>query len=186
MKKTMMIMGALFLVAAIAYPVLAWGPGWGGMHRAMGWGNGPMYGGNSGYGYGTLDREQATKLDQLRQDFFKDTTDLRNELWNKSRELGSVLNSENPDKGKAEALQNEISGLRTKLAQKRLDFQLETRRIVPNTERGEGYGPGYGRGMMGYGPGYGQGRMGYGPGYGQGMMGYGQHMGRFGGGPCWN
>jgi len=54
-----------------------------------------------------------------------------------------------------------------------LDFQLETRKIAPNTERGEGYGPGYGRGMMGYG-------------YGPGMMGYGQHMGGYGGAPCWN
>jgi zinc resistance-associated protein len=168
MKRTMMIIGALFLVGAIAYPVLAWGPGWGGMYRGMGWGNGPMYGGNSGYGYGTLDKEQASKLDQLRQKFFNDTTGLRNDLWNKSRELDSVLNTENPDRGKAEALQNEINGLRAQLSQKGSDFQLETRKIVPNAESGEGYGPG----MMGYG-------------YGLGMMGYGQHMGGFGGG-CWN
>jgi zinc resistance-associated protein len=186
MKKTMMIAGALFLVAAIAYPVFAWGPGWGGMYRGMGWGNGPMYGGNSGYGYGTLDKEQATKLDQLRQKFFNDTTTLRNDLWNKSRELDSIVNTENPDTAKAEALQNEISDLRSKLSQKRLDFQLEARKIVPNADRSEGYGPGYGRGMRGYGPGYGPGMMGYGPGYGPGMMGYGQHMGGFGGGGCWN
>ncbi|MFZ0450039.1 MAG: periplasmic heavy metal sensor [Desulfatiglandaceae bacterium] len=184
MKKTVTIIGAVLLVAAIAYPVFAWGPGWGGMHRSMGWGNGPMYGGNSGYGYGTLDKEQATKLDQLRQNFFKDTNDLRKDLWNKSRELGSVMNAENPDTGKAEALQNEINDLRAKLSQKRLSLQLETRKIVPNTERGEGYGPGYGHGMMGYGPGYGQGMSGYG--HGPGMMGYGQHRGGFGGGACWN
>ncbi len=193
MKKTIAIVGALFLVAAVAIPAMAWwGPGWGGMHRGMGWGHGPWscWNNEGGYGYGGVNKEQATKLDQLRQDFFKDTTDLRNDLWNKSRELGSVLNTENPDRDKAGALQSEISELRTKLAQKRLSFRLEARKIAPNTERSQGYGPGYGRGMMGYGPGYGRGMMGYGPGYGPGMMGqgrgYGSHMGGFGGGHCWN
>lgn len=179
MKKTFTIIGALLLVAAIAYPVLAWGPGWGSMHRGMGWdhGQGNRWNNGGGYGYGNLNQDQATKLDLLRQKFFDDTTGLRNDLWNKSRELGSVVNAENPDKAKAEALQNEINGLRAQLSQKRLDFQLETRKIVPNGERGESYGPGYGPGMMGYG--HGPGMMGYG-------RGYGNHRGEFGGAPCWN
>ncbi|MBW2094051.1 MAG: periplasmic heavy metal sensor [Deltaproteobacteria bacterium] len=169
MKKTLTIIGALLLVAAVAYPVLAWGPGWGGMHRGMGWGHGPGYcwNGGSGSGYGALNQEQATKLDQLRQNFYNDTTTLRNELWNKSRELNIALNAVNPDRTRITALQDEINDLRTQLSKKRLDFELEARKIAPNTGVAKGYGPGYGRG-------------------GHGMMGSGNHRGGFGGVPCWN
>jgi zinc resistance-associated protein len=170
MKKTLTILGALLLVAAIAYPVLAWGPGWGwgGMHRGMGWGYGPGYYGNNGggYGYGNLSQEQATKLDQLRQDFYTDTAPIRNELWNKSSELNTELNSATPDRDRITILQNQINDLRAKLSQKLLDFSLKARKIAPNTGLAQGYGPGYGRGMMGYG-------------------GYGNHMYGYGGG-CWN
>lgn len=171
MKKTLTIIGALLLVGAIAYPVLAWGPGWGGMHRGgMGWGHGPgsCWGNGGGHWYGNLNQEQAAKLDQLRQKFYSDTEPIRNDLRNKSRELSSVVNAENPDKAKAETLQSEINALRDKLSQERLSFQLEAKKIVPNTGVAEGYGSGYGPGMMGSG------------------RGYGNHMGGFGGAPCWN
>jgi len=166
MKKTLMIIGALLLVAAIAYPVLAWGPGWGGMHRGMGWGYGPgsSWNNGGGYSYGDLNQEQATKLDQLRQNFYNDTTQIRNKLWNKSRDLNTELNAANPDRTRITALQNEMNDLRAQLSQKRVDFELEARKIVPNTAVVERYGPGYGPGMMGY----------------------GNHRGGFGGGPCWN
>jgi zinc resistance-associated protein len=170
MKKTLTILGALLLVAAVAYPVLAWGPGWGGMHRDTGWGYGPGYCWNNGvgYGYGGLSQEQATKLDQLRQNFYNNTAEIRNELWTKTRELNSELNSANPDRNRITALQNDINNLRSKMAQKRLDFDLKARKIAPNADTAQGYGPGSGQGMMGYGRG-----------------GYG-HMGGYGGAPCWN
>jgi zinc resistance-associated protein len=182
MKKTLTIMGALLLVAAVAYPVLAWGPGWGGMHQGMGWGHGPGYcwNGGTGNGSGTLNQEQGTKLDQLQQNFYNDTAPIRNELWNKSRELNTALNAANPDRARITALQSEINDLRAKMSQKRLDFELEARKIAPNTGVAGGYGPGYGRGgwgMMGYG---------HGPGIMGNGRGYGNHRGGFGGGPCWN
>ncbi len=183
MKKTMTTIGALFLVAAIAYPVLAWGPGWGGMHRGMGRGHGPGYCWNNGgsYGNGNLSQEQATKLDQLRQKFYNDTTPLRNELWNKSRELNTELNVPNPDRARMTSLQNEINDLRAKMSQKRLDFELEAKKIAPNTGVAKGYGRG-GHGMKGYG--HGPGMMGNCRGHG--MMGYGNHRGGYAGAPCWN
>ena len=173
MKKTISILGALLLVAAIAYPVLAWGPGggWGGMHRGMGWGYGPgnCWNNGGGYGYNNLTQEQAAKLDQLRQDFFNDTTPIRNELWNKYSQMNTELTAATPDRARITTLQNEINDLRAKLSQKRLDFNLETRKIAPNTGLAQGYGPGYGWGMMGYG------------------RGYGNHMYGSGGyGGCWN
>ena len=114
------------------------------------------------------------------------------------------------DPAKAKALQNEISELRAKMAQARIDLELEERNIAPAGNYGPGYWRGYGPGMRGYGRhmmgaygpgmwgygrpmmgGYGPGMWGYGSpmmgGYGPGMMGPGGYrMGGYGPGACWN
>ena len=116
--------------------------------------------------------------------------------------MNTLLNAPDPDAEKAKALQKEIIDLRGKMAEKRLDFRLEARKINPDARFGRGYGKGYGRHMKGYGPragmGYGRHMAGYGPradmgcgrhmkGYGpRAGMGYGRHMGGYGQGPCWN
>jgi zinc resistance-associated protein len=183
MKKLITLFGILVLVGAIAVPVLAHGPGWGrGGH--MGWGGGPgqEYCGDYGPGASNLTEEQRTKLDTLNKKFYDETAQLRNEMWTKSRELSTLLNSPNPDAEKARALQKEITGLRAQLAEKRLDFELEERKIAPDTRYGSGYGRGYGQGYgRGYGRGYGH-HMG---GYGHHMGGSGPHMGGYGQGGCW-
>lgn len=177
MKRLVALLGILFLVGAIAVPVLAHGPGWGrGGH--MGWGGGPGQGycADYGPGAGNLTEEQRTKLDTLNKKFYDETAQIRNEMWTKSRELSALLDSANPDSDKARALQKEITGLRSQLAEKRLDFELEERKISPDARYG--YGRGYGKG---YGRGYGH-HMG---GYGHHMGGYGPHMGGYGPGGCW-
>lgn len=177
MKSLIALLGIFVLVGAIAVPVLAHGPGWGGGPH-MGWGGGPGYGncGDYGPGAGNLSGEQQTQLDSLNKKFYDETAQIRNEMWTKSRELSALLNSPNPDGDKARALQKEITGLKAQLAEKRLNFELEERKIAP----GARYGYGYGRG---YGGGYGH-HMG---GYGHHMGGYGPHMGGYGYGPggCW-
>jgi zinc resistance-associated protein len=144
-------------------------------------------------------------LDTLNKKFHDETAELRNDLWNKRGELSALLNSPNPDAEKAKALQKEISDLRANLAEKRLDFELEERKVAPEGSygrgygkgSGKGYGKGYGHHMGGYGPGKGYGHHmgGYGPGMGYGHhmggygpgMGYGPHMGGgYGQGSCWN
>jgi zinc resistance-associated protein len=100
-------------------------------------------------------------MDQLRQDFYTDSDTLRKEIWSKSAERDSLLNSTDPDVEKLRTLQKEISELRSKMSEKRLDFELEARKIAPEGSYAKGYGRGY---RKGYGKGYG-GRMGgYGPG----------------------
>ncbi len=170
MKKALTIVGTVLLVAAIAIPVLAYGPGWGRGHHMMGdWKGGPGYCWQYGRGYGNLTGEQRSQLDKLSQKFYDETAQLRNEIWSKSAELNTLLNSSNPDAEKAKALQKEISDLKAKLAQKRIDFRLEARKIGPELRFGRGYGRGYSSHMRGYGPG----------------MGYGGHMGGYGPGACW-
>ena len=130
MKRLIALLGILVLVGAIAVPVLAHGPGWGRGHH-MGWGGGPGYGycGDYGPGAGNLTEEQRTQLDNLHKKFYDETAQLRNKMWTKSSELNALLNSPNPDADKARALQKEITGLRSQLAEKRLDPSF-----FPNTE----------------------------------------------------
>ena len=151
MKRSLTILAIVLLVGVIAYPVLAQGPKWGK--------------GGSGYEkpydrYGTLTAEQREKLEMAHKKFFDETIQIRNELRTKSAELNTVLNSTDPDTEKAKTLQKEISDLQATLSQKRIDLELEERKINPDARYGKGYGKGYGRHMMGSGPhmeGYGPG-----------------------------
>ena len=171
MKRLIALLGIVVLFGAIAVPVLAHGPGWGRGHHMGHWGGGSGYGKDygPGPGYGTLTEEQHTQLDKLNKKFYDETTQLRDEIWSKSKELNTALNSPNPDTQKAKGLQKDISDLKAEFAQKRLDFALEERKIVPEARFGKGYGRGHGH-MGGYGPG----------------MGGGHHMGGYGPGHCWN
>jgi zinc resistance-associated protein len=170
MKKLVTTLGILVLVGALAAPVFAHRWGWGG-HPG-----GPGYGRHMGGPYGNLTESQRVELDKVEQKFFNDTAKLKDEIWAKSAELNTLLNSSDPDAKKARALQKEISNLRAKMGEERITFELEARKTAPNSGYGRGYGMGYGRHHMG-GPGgpYGQ----HGP-YGHG----GPHGGGYGYGPC--
>jgi zinc resistance-associated protein len=156
MKRITTIIGIIILAGAVAVPVMAWGPGWGRGHHTMGtWGSGPEYGRGD---YGNLTSEQKSSLDSLDRKFYEETRELRDQIWTKSRELDSVLDSSNPDLDKAKGLQKEISDLRAKLDEKTVTYELEARKIVPDQRLGYGYGPMYGYHMGPYGH-----MMGYGP-----------------------
>ena len=173
MKRLAIILGSVMLVTAIAYPVFAWGPGMGKRQGIKGnWGGGPGSCWRYERGYNNLTQEQQSALGQLNEKFFSETASIRNEIWSKSNELNNLLNAPDPDAEKAKALQKEIIDLRNVMAGKRLDFQLEARKINPDARFGAGYGRGYGRQMKGYGP--------------RAGMGYGRHMGGYGPGACWN
>jgi zinc resistance-associated protein len=156
MKRLATIFGVVLLAGAVAVPVFAWGPGGGWGHHMMGY-----WGGDPGYAarYENLAPEQRIQLDALNQKFYDETANMRDQLWSKSSELDSILSSANPDLEKAQALQKEISELRAKLDEKRLNYELEARKIVPEEQPEGSYAGGYGDHMGGFGPG-----MGYGPG----------------------
>ena len=154
MKKLLTILGILLLVGAFAIPVLAHGPGWGRGHHMMGdWGSGPEYGSQDWRGSSTLSEEERTKLDQLNRDLYEETARLRNEILAMSTELDALLSEPNPDLEGVKALHREISDLRAKLAEKRINYELEARKVNPDAPSGRGYGRGYGRHMRGYGTG---------------------------------
>jgi hypothetical protein len=106
-------------------------------------GNGPGY----GYGMGDLSREDIEKMTQLREAFFNDTETLRSDLRSKSLELKSELAKENPVLETVKNLQKELSALEAQMDQKRIQHQLEMRKLNPDAGRGYkmGYGPRGGR-----------------------------------------
>ena len=168
MKSLISVIGMVLLISAIAVPVLAHGPGWGRGGHMMGYGWGPGACWQSGPESGNLTEEQAANLDRLHQKFYDDTAKLRSDIWSKSRELGNLLNDPNPDSEKVTALQKEISDLKARMAQERIHFELEAKKIAPDARMGQGYGRGYGKGRF---------HGGYaGP----------RHMGGYGPGACWN
>lgn len=177
MKRLAMILGIVILMGAIAVPVSARGPGWGKGGQKMGnWGNGPGSCWQYGRGIETLTEEQRAQLDKLHQKFYNETAQLRTEIWANRGQLRILMNTSNPDVEKAKALQKEISDLKGKMAQEKINFHLEARKINPDLRFGGGFGKGYGRHMRGYGPHM----RGYGP-----DMGPGKHAEGYGPGYCW-
>ena len=124
--------------------------GYGGGHMRGYYGGGPMMGFGygpqmRGYGYGpNLSPEQAAKLDQARERFFKDTSALREKIDENRFALRIEFNKENPDAAKVKQLQKELSQLEGQFDQKAVQFRLEMRKLLPEDARVRGFGPGPG------------------------------------------
>ena len=99
--------------------------------------------------------QDIEKLNQERQAFFSDTSEVRDTLYQKELELRSELAKKDPDANKAVALQKEISGLESQLAQKRVEHRIQMKKDNPQLFSGRGYG--YGHGGRGKGRGMGSG-----------------------------
>ncbi|MFC1885408.1 hypothetical protein ACFL2O_11665, partial [Thermodesulfobacteriota bacterium] len=93
---------------------------------------------------------------------------LRNEIRTKKGELNALLNEKEIEEEKVRALNQELSALKAEMADKRLQYRIESQKIAP----GAGYGQGWGKrgSNRGFGPG----------------KGYGRHMRGNGQGGCWN
>ena len=177
MRKVLTTLGILVLVGFLTAPVFA--------HR---YGGGKNYGGPGAgpcwFEGEDLTDNQKAELDKLHQQFVDDTAKMREEIWNKSAELDTALNAADPDAKKVRTLQREISALKAKMSEQRVNFELEARKIAPNTRSGRGYGRGYAGRGYGYGMGPHHGPHGH---YGQyGNSGPHGGYGRGGYGPCGN
>lgn len=166
-RNTLIITGITLLITIAAVYAFAQDSGWSrgrGYGHMMGpdsWGpgmhNGYMY--DQGGYYGNLSADEIAKLDQQRAEYFKATENIRQNLYEKELALRSELAKEDPDTGKASALQSDISKLQSTLDQERLNYEIKARKTAPNYNRGSGgYGPMMGYGYGGHGP-----MMGYGP-----------------------
>jgi zinc resistance-associated protein len=153
MKKLVITLAIGLLITSLAIPVFARGRGWGmGGHMGGFWGGGGGPGSCGQYdrGYGYQNPEERNPQDQRDEAFYRDTSEIRNQIRTKSAELDALLNSPNPDLEKARSLQKEISELQAKMDEKRLNHELEERKRNPEARSGRGYGWGYGQGRNWY------------------------------------
>ncbi|MGD9976069.1 MAG: periplasmic heavy metal sensor [Desulfatirhabdiaceae bacterium] len=143
--KSIMTLAVLAVFGISTLVFAGWGDGYGHMMEPGMMGPGWQQGG--GY-YGNLAADEIAKLDQQRSEFFKTTEGIRQQLYDKELALQGELSKDTPDISKASTLQSEISKLRGELDQKRLDYEMQARKSVPNYNRGyRSHGP-----MMGSGP----------------------------------
>jgi len=104
---------------------------------------GHMMGPGYGPGYGDLSKEDYNKLEAAREKFFDQTQDLRRELDEKRYAMENELAKETPDRDKINALQDDISKLRSEWDHKALEHRLEVREMMPESARGRAYAGGY-------------------------------------------
>jgi len=139
MKRALAIVGILALVAVIAVPVLAQGPGAGRGRMMQGYGPGdPANCPRQGAWDDKLTDEQRTQLDKLHQKFFDETAPVRSQMAAKHSELNILMNTSNPDLEKAKALQKELTDLKGKMGQERIKMFAEERKINPDARFGIG------------------------------------------------
>ena len=106
--------------------------------------HGPWYGDND------LTEDQRAKIGKLSQNFAADTNDIRQQLRQKATELNALLAAPESDKAQALKIQKELNSLRNTMAEKRLELDLQVKKIVPEGLSQNTFcaGPGSGRGHM--------------------------------------
>jgi Spy/CpxP family protein refolding chaperone len=161
MKKTMVAIGLVSVMALTAATAFAWGPG---MGRGFGSGVGPGMAGVN------LSAEQLAKIQKIQGDRYTEMAPVRDEMFTKRTELRNLFREPNLDQAKIAAKQKEITTLQAQMQEKALATRTAVAETLTPEQRaqipaygagmGPGFGPGQGRGMgmMGRGPG-----MGFGP-----------------------
>ena len=146
MKKTIIIISSILLVAFVAGSVFAWGPGSGRGMMGAGFNQDcPRYGGGQG-GASDLSKDQRDKLTALRQQFIDETYELRSAKFAKQQEMRMLMETSDPDRDKLSKLSKELTDLQGQVRDKGIDFRLNAKKIAPELGRGAGFGQGCGRG----------------------------------------
>jgi len=167
MRKTLVAIGLVSVIALTAVTAFAWGPG---MGRGMGMAYGPGYGYGQGPGVTAPNRsaEQAAKIQKIRSDRFADMATVRTEMVTKRTEMQALFREPVLDQAKIVAKQKEMTALQAQMQEKALAARMAVAEVLTPEQRaqmpafGPGMGPGFGPGQ-GFGPGMGMGRMGMGP-----------------------
>ena len=81
----------------------------------------------------TLTDEQKTQLSDLRQKFMDETAETRISLNAAVKNLKILLSTSEPDKKAIKSLIKEIADLKATLMEKRINLELESRKIIPGS-----------------------------------------------------
>lgn len=151
MKKSLTIISTILVLSMLAGAAFAWGPG-SGRGRGAGY-DCPGYTGQSAAS--NLTQEQTDQLAALRQRHIDDTYADRSARIAKKQQLRLLMQTSNPNRTELIKLSNDIIDLDKKLAERRVDYQLEVKKIVPELsafgKRGFGKGCGMWSGSRGQG-----------------------------------
>ena len=143
MKKSIIIISSLLIVALVSGSAFAWGQG---KCRGMGYSANqdcPRYGGEQGP-LNDLSKDQSDALSKLRQGFIDETYELRSAKFAKQQEMRMLMETSEPDRAKLGKLSQEITGLQKQVRDKRIDFLLAAKKIAPELGMGKGFGQGRG------------------------------------------
>ena len=145
MKKSLLTLTTLLVMAMFASSVLAWGPGDG--RRMSGNADGRGYCQKAGgfAGMANLSKEQQDQLRALHQKFIDDTYELRSTKFQKRTEIRMLMETSNPDRTKLLKLYDDMASIEKQLRVKRVDLQLASKKIAPELGSGFGFGPKSGR-----------------------------------------
>ncbi len=145
MKKTIIIISSILLVAFVAGSVFAWGPGSGRGMMGAGFNQDcPRYGGGQD-GISDLSKDQRDELTALRQQFIDETYELRSAKFAKQQEMRMLMETSDPDREKLSKLSKELTDLQGQVRDKGIDMRLKAKKIAPELGRGSGFGQGCGR-----------------------------------------
>jgi len=147
MKKLIIIISTLLMAALVAGNSFAYGQG-----KGQGRGQGMKGSGFNqdcqGYRgqniWNNLSQEQRDEVSALRQAFIDETYGLRSAKSQKKYQMRMLMETSNPDRAELGKLSQEISDLQKQIRDKRIDFQLEVRKISPELGMGRGFGQGRG------------------------------------------
>jgi len=142
MKRSIIIISSLLLLALVAESAFARGSGKG---RGMGYSANqdcPRYGGQPVFN--DLSQEQRDELTTLRQKFIDETYEFRSAKFQKHQEMRMLMRTSNPDRAKLGKLSKAITDLEKQIRDKRIDFQLDAKKISPEIGMGPGFGKGRG------------------------------------------
>jgi Spy/CpxP family protein refolding chaperone len=160
MKRTVIALGLLGVLALMASAAFAWGPGWGR-------GSGPGY--DPGPAMANLSTDQIAKIQKIQSDRFAEMIKLRTEMFTKRGELQALFREPTLNKEEIAAKQKEAAALQAQMQEKALAARTAVAEVLTPEQRaqmpafGPGMGPGFGPGRR-FGPGMGFGpRIGFGP-----------------------
>ena len=166
MKKTMVALGVVGIMALTAATAFAWGPG-GGRGMGMGYGPGQGPGANPGMAGMNLSAEQVAKIQKIQGDRSAELAPVRTEMVTKRTELRALFREPVLDQAKIADKQKEITALQAQMQEKALATRTAVAETLTPEQRAQmpAYGPGMGSGFgQGRGMGMGHGsRMGFGP-----------------------
>ena len=142
MKRYIQGMIVLAMVAMVGIPLLAqgYGPNQGKSNPSCPWyqdddsrPNCPFF----DLRESKLSDEQRAQLKKIDDDFAKNMSSIRDEMFQNRQDLAKYLDSQKPDENKVWEVQKKISSLREKMDKEWIKYSLAIKKIAPDARLGD-------------------------------------------------